>query len=165
VSGEQVVYQYDTLNRLIQAQAASNSWGQQYVYDGFGNLYQKNVTAGSAPSMSLVVDPTTNRLTNTGGTAFTYDANGNESGGPNVAGVQGYDFLNPLASSYVTYCAYDASNRRIFKGTVQSQSISEVYYLYGLDGENLELGAPTAPQRPWRQRTPPSISFRSWEIG
>ncbi|MGD0620015.1 MAG: hypothetical protein ABSB67_20420 [Bryobacteraceae bacterium] len=82
VSGEQVVYQYDTLKRLIQAQAASNSWGQQYVYDGFGNLYQKNVTAGSAPSMGFVVDPTTDRLTNPGGTAFTYDANGNETGGP-----------------------------------------------------------------------------------
>ena len=42
VSGEQVVYTYDSLNRPIQAQAASGAWGQAFVYDGFGNLYQKN---------------------------------------------------------------------------------------------------------------------------
>ena len=75
VSGEQVVYQYDTLNRLIQAQTASNpnvpQWGQGFVYDGFGNLYQKNVTKGSAPSMQYTVNAATNQLGGLG-----YDAPG-----------------------------------------------------------------------------------------
>src|SRR5271163_2605665 len=35
LSGEQVVYTYDALNRLASAAATSNSWGQGYSYDGF----------------------------------------------------------------------------------------------------------------------------------
>ena len=48
-------YQYDVLNRLTSAVAEDGTWGQGYVYDGFGNLTQQNVTAGSAPSMLLTV--------------------------------------------------------------------------------------------------------------
>ena len=51
-SGEQVVYEYDALNRLASATAMSGSWGQSYSYDGFGNLTAQNVTAGSAPAYS-----------------------------------------------------------------------------------------------------------------
>ena len=37
ISGEQVIYQYDSLNRLTLAQTVSNSaWGQAFVDDGFG---------------------------------------------------------------------------------------------------------------------------------
>ena len=153
MSGEQVVYQYDALNRLIEAHTQDNQnvtqWGQGYVYDGFGNLYQKNVTKGSAPSMSFTVDASTNRLTSTGSPAFTYDANGNELGGPNVSGYLSYDFLNRLTQSASTYYGYDASNRRIYKMTVLSRfSIQEAYYLYGLDGENLGTYTPTYTASP-----------------
>ena len=51
ISGEQVVYVYDVLNRLASAGATSGTaWGQAYTYDGFGNLTGEIVTAGSAPS-------------------------------------------------------------------------------------------------------------------
>ncbi len=49
--GETVNYTYDLLNRLAAAKATDNAWGDAYVYDGYGNLLQKNVTAGSAPSL------------------------------------------------------------------------------------------------------------------
>src|ERR1700723_468420 len=62
VSGEQAVYAYDALNRLASATAASGSWGQSYAYDGFGNLTDQNVTAGSAPAYHVVPDPNTNHL-------------------------------------------------------------------------------------------------------
>ena len=50
LSGEQVVYTYDSLNRLATAQTAgAGGWGQSFSYDGFGNLTDQNVIKGSAP--------------------------------------------------------------------------------------------------------------------
>lgn len=50
VTGEEITYQYDSLNRLVSAVTTDNpnvtQWGQQFVYDGFGNLQQKNVIKG-----------------------------------------------------------------------------------------------------------------------
>ena len=107
VSGETVQYTYDSLNRLSRAETTGPTWGQQFVYDGFGNLYQKNVTKGSAPTMSYTVDATTNRLQ-----GLSYDANGNILNPPGV-GTLTYDFLNRVATApgSVSY-SYDASNRR-----------------------------------------------------
>src|SRR6185437_11591111 len=59
ISGEVVTYQYDWLNRL--ASAGSSSWGQSFAYDGFGNLTDKNVTAGSAPTYHTSFNAATNR--------------------------------------------------------------------------------------------------------
>src|SRR5258708_14870667 len=72
LSGEQVTYAYDSLNRLISAQAGS-SWGQGFAYDPFGNLTDKTVLAGSVPTLHIVPDPLTNHV---GGE----DANGNPAG-------------------------------------------------------------------------------------
>jgi YD repeat-containing protein len=36
VTGEQVNYTYDTLNRLTGASATNGSWGNSYTYDGSG---------------------------------------------------------------------------------------------------------------------------------
>ena len=48
-------YQYDALNRLMQAVTSDNpnvtQWGQSFTYDGFGNLTQKNVIKNQAPSL------------------------------------------------------------------------------------------------------------------
>ena len=135
ITGEVVQYTYDSLNRLIQAQATSNSWGQAFVYDGFGNLYQKNVTAGSAPSMQYTVNAATNQLT---GNGLGYDANGNMTNPPS-GGTLTYDFLNRVVAMTggVAY-SYDASNRRVWK----QNSSGQEYYLYGLDGENLGTYTP-----------------------
>ena len=137
LSGEQVVYTYDSLNRLIQAQTAANpsvtQWGQAFVYDGFGNLYQKNVTAGSAPSMSYSVNEATNQLNGLG-----YDSNGNVTNPP-TGGTLTYDFLNRVVAvtGGVQY-SYDASNRRVWKLNANG----EAYYLYDINGENLGTFTP-----------------------
>ncbi|MGA7409469.1 MAG: hypothetical protein WBW33_03225, partial [Bryobacteraceae bacterium] len=64
-SGETITYQYDSLNRLIQASGsgdANGAWSQQFTFDGFGNLTQK-IGTNAPNNLTINVDPTTNRLT------------------------------------------------------------------------------------------------------
>jgi YD repeat-containing protein len=65
VSGEQITYTYDALNRLASAVTSDNpnvtQWGQSYNYDGFGNLTDQNVIKGSAPTMHVVYSAANNR--------------------------------------------------------------------------------------------------------
>src|SRR5260370_22624858 len=68
LSGETVTYQYDSLNRLIQA--SGSGWSQSQSYDGFGNLTNRS---GTMP-MSTPVDPATNRLSMA---RVNYDSNSN----------------------------------------------------------------------------------------
>ena len=75
VSGENITYAYDSLNRLIAAQGTG--WGEQYGFDPFGNLLSKTVTAGSGPSLSVTVNPANNQIQGVSG--LSYDANGNQS--------------------------------------------------------------------------------------
>ena len=85
---EQVSYSYDALDRLASASAstytgsastnctpvAGTAFGGIVTFmTDFGNLTDKNVTAGSAPSLHVAVDGTTNRLNGNP----NYDANGN----------------------------------------------------------------------------------------
>jgi len=57
-------------------------------YDGFGNLTDKNVTGGTAPSLHVTVDSATNHLT-----GYTYDLNGNLTNIPSQVGLA-YDAEN-----------------------------------------------------------------------
>ena len=102
VSGEQVVYAYDALNRLASATATSGSWGQSYSYDGFGNLTAQNVTAGSAPAYSAIPDPTTNHV-------GSVDANGNTLG-----------LVDPDQETQITSAEYDVENRFVGTGATFS---------------------------------------------
>src|SRR5581483_11923431 len=151
ISGEQVTYGYDTLKRLTSATAAT--WNQSFGYDGFGNLMNKTTTAGGVPTISMTVDAASNRITSAGGASFGYDLNGNVVSGPNIPnGGLGmiYDCRNrvaqaPTGGSGVAYTAYayDAANRRVWKGTINTsnQLSAETYYLYDTDGT--QLGAYT----------------------
>ena len=119
ISGEQVSYQYDALNRLIAAQ--SGTWGQGFAYDGFGNLTDKNVISGSAPVYHTTFSAATNRDASVG-----YDTNGNQAtaviGGFNYS--LGYDIENrllSLAPSGYTAGAgalygYGPGNQRVYFG-------------------------------------------------
>src|SRR6185437_15086779 len=131
-SGWSVNYQYDALNRLSSAVAQDNSWGQSFTYDGFGNLTQQTVTAGSAPSMSLNIDPATNHVA--GG---NYDANGNQYNTPGGSSLN-YDAENRVtyasASGGTDYYFYNGSNQRIWKKTPAG---GEEFTFYGLQGERL----------------------------
>jgi YD repeat-containing protein len=121
ISGEQVVYTYDALNRLASAQAASGAWGQSYNYDGFGNLTDQNVTAGSAPEYHVVPNPATNQVGAT-------DANGNSTGSGTYPSY-GYDVENRLINATTGYqtaawYSYAPSNQRVWRGVVTSSTIT-----------------------------------------
>ena len=60
VTGEEVTYSYDSLNRLSHAETTDSAWGTTYVYDGWGNLLQKTQTKGAPPSLSMIYDPSLN---------------------------------------------------------------------------------------------------------
>jgi hypothetical protein len=118
VSGETITYTYDSLNRLLTANGSG--WGEQYGFDGFGNLLSKTVTAGSGPALSQNVNPANNQIS-----GYPYDANGNNSAIYNTGVTYDlyYDAENRLGSvlqsandTELAYYFYDAQNRRIFVG-------------------------------------------------
>ena len=95
LTGEDVTYAYDELERLISAATTNNStWGLSFGYDGFGNRLAQSVTQGSGPVSSLLVDGNTNRISSSG---YSYDSNGNMTLMPKGGGSMTLD--------------YDASNR------------------------------------------------------
>ncbi|HXB74470.1 MAG TPA: hypothetical protein VNY05_39915 [Candidatus Acidoferrales bacterium] len=120
LSGEQVTYTYDQLNRLTQA-LTNDAWGLSFGYDGFGNLTQQTRVQGTtAPTLSVTVDPATNRITTAG---YGYDANGNVTQTPDGM-TYGYDVANRMVSNGATY---NPKNQRVFDGTY--------LYYYGVGGE------------------------------
>ena len=153
ISGEQVVYTYDALNRLATATAASGAWGQSYNYDGFGNLTDQNVTAGSAPAYHVVPDPSTNHVGST-------DANGNSLF---TTGV-GYDVSNRLVNggyfNNVIY-SYAPGNKRVWRGNLASggngYSVDEVTF-WSVTGQKL-ASYNIVVQPGSGSSTPPSIAF------
>src|ERR1039458_6735123 len=102
ITGEQVSYTYDQLNRLVQS-ASSVTGTMPFAYDGFGNLTQQGQT-------SLSIDPTTNRINSTG---YQYNANGNVTQTPDLT-TYTYDGANRLVSNGAVY---NPRNQRVFDGT------------------------------------------------
>ena len=151
-NGEQVSYTYDTLNRLIAAQAGS-TWGQGFNYDPFGNLTTKYVlpgTTGSVPTLSVVPDAATNHL---GGV----DANGNATG----YGIN-YDLENRLITASGAQYTYDGQNKRIFSCT--NSCASETYYFYAPSGKLIAQFTPmyTAPYKNQNlQIVPATLAFQN----
>ena len=128
ISGEQVVYTYDALNRLASAQATSNSWGQSYTYDGFGNLTAQNVIAGSAPAYSATYNPATNQPAGTN----TTDANGNVGG--SVYSGYVYDVENRVVAGGLNtdspyQYAYAPGNKRVWRGVYTLNSNTQTISL------------------------------------
>lgn len=132
VSGEDIVYSYDSLKRLSTAvaQATGPQYGEAYTYDGFGNLAQVAGAGGKQPgnSWSQQIDAATNRIVG-GGTA--YDANGNMTSIPGMTGLQ-YDWENRLTATPDANFFYDQNNKRIWKKDVATGA--EQVMFYGMDG-------------------------------
>ena len=105
-TGEVVSFTYDTLDRLTAASSNQN-WGTAYVYDGFGNLLQKNVTAGSAPTLAQTVSTATNQIV-----GASYDADGSQT---TLYGVPAaYDIQNRMIQyNGEDHYAYNAANQRV----------------------------------------------------
>ncbi|MBL8232217.1 MAG: hypothetical protein JNL98_27225 [Bryobacterales bacterium] len=128
LSGEEVTYGYDELKRLVSAVTTGPEWGHLFGYDGFGNLLSKTVTKGSAPTWSVAVNGSTNRIV-----GYGYDANGNTTslGGQPLT----YDVENRLVSvvwSGTEYYGYGPDNKRVWR--TKASGATE-FYFYGLSGE------------------------------
>jgi RHS repeat-associated protein len=156
LSGEQITYQYDALQRLYSA--TGSAWSQTFTYDGFGNLTDK-VGAGGAPTNHSPVNAATNQLT-----GYSYDANGNLL-------TTGYGWDPENRMSYAvwggTQYAYDSANKRIWTGSYTCPSgfcgpgygwqfQSETVFFYGVDGKRL---AAYTPQVKYSSGTPQSIYY------
>jgi len=147
LTGEQVTYAYDSLNRLVSAQAGS-TWGQGFAYDPFGNLTDKTALAGSVPTIHIVPDATTNHLRGE-------DANGNP---PNSM-----DAENRLVTSGTQRYAYDAQNKRVWSCTASGTYFwmpctSDTYYFYGPNGKLMSQFTPvyTLAYRDQQNVNPPA---------
>jgi RHS repeat-associated protein len=122
ITGEDVSYSYDVLNRLSSATATgiTPGWSQSYPYDGFGN-------------MGGGYDWATNRLIGGG-----YDANGNPSSGT-------YDVENRSLTAAAGGVAggnasYDQSGKRVWwedDAPVHTWDTSCEVYFYGITGQKL----------------------------
>ena len=136
-SGRSIAYTYDALGRASTAVTTGSTnypkWGLSWTYDRYGNRTNQTVTAGTAVSNSVVVNPATNQITTPG---YSYDANGNLTND----GVNSltYDAENRLVSSVDgsgsgTY-SYRASGLRAVKVSGGTTTV----YLYDGDKEIAE---------------------------
>jgi RHS repeat-associated protein len=139
VSGETVNYTYDSVNRLITAATTGTQWGLSFTYDGFGNRTAQTVTKGSAPSSSVAISASTNRITTTG---YGYDSNGNMTTMPYGSGSMtlSYDVDNRMKQAVNTNgtekYAYNAENRRVYEKRPDG---TELVYFYGVNGDRLRV--------------------------
>ena len=107
----------------------STATGQNYTYDGFGNMTMTTKPGyGAAPQFTAAADTTNNHVN-----GFGYDANGNvtQMGSQTFT----YDVENRLGGNY----SYDASNRRVWDGSN--------YTMWTLDGRR--IGRYTASPSLW----------------
>ena len=92
VSAETVVYAHDALNRLASAATtAGTSWGLSFNYDGFGDLTDQNVTAGSVAPLHVVYIGSNNCQS-----TDCADANGNINSTTNCLNGYNYDVSNRI---------------------------------------------------------------------
>jgi RHS repeat-associated protein len=130
VTGENVTYTYDSLNRLTAAATADSLWGNAYTYDGWGNLLSKTVTKGTAPTYSTTINPANN-------------------GGPGqeVPSINmDVDVERRILASngYAPYWSYDPGGKRIFKESPKIPGSPDPnahatceFYFYGITGQKL----------------------------
>jgi RHS repeat-associated protein len=127
-------FTYDSLNRLTHAENSGTDctqtlpdghteyWGNNYVYDAWGNLYQKNVTKCSAENLQVSVTAQ-NRLT-----GYSYDAAGNMTGdGIHTATYDAENRLTQVSSGIASYL-YDSEGNRVSKN---AGGISTEYVYFG----------------------------------
>ena len=139
LSGEEVEYTYDSLQRLIKAETlGAGGWGSTYGYDGFGNLWSAAATKGYAPPINISINAANNRVV-----GQTYDANGNQAWGSSD-----YDVANRLwkapEGTTPQYYGYDGGNKRVYKnrflgydGQTGNPIYDENLTFYGVSGERL----------------------------
>jgi RHS repeat-associated protein len=131
ISGEEVSYAYDSLNRLMQAETSGPEYGLSFSYDGFGNMTSQHAFKGLAFDTQLGYDGLTNRITSAG---YGYDANGNLTAMPAMPGItMTYDAQNRMTQGGII--VYDAAGRRVWRR--ESDAWKGLVDFYGPDGKLL----------------------------
>ncbi|MCI0720192.1 MAG: hypothetical protein L0338_14665 [Acidobacteria bacterium] len=146
-SGRTVNYTYDALGRLAtaltQGSASYPQWGLSWTYDRYSNRTAQTVTAGTAPSNSLTVNPINNRIT---GTGFGYDASGNMTqDGLNTYTYEAENRIKTVNGTGATY-TYNATGLRI-KTVVGSTTTRYIYSGSKVIAEYVNASPPAAPAR------------------
>jgi len=122
-------FTYDSLNRLLSA-GDKTHWSNTYVYDAWGNLYQKNPGSPAGENLQKVAD-INNRLS-----GISYDAAGNVTN-DGTGNAFLYDAENRIISATnngtITTYTYDAFGRRIKKAS----GTTATYYWFGPGGDTL----------------------------
>jgi YD repeat-containing protein len=141
VTGEDVTYQYDSLNRLMHAETADSLWGTTYTYDGWGNLTGKATTKGTAPTFSQAYDPSLNMPVGSNPpsyvpTGYSYDIEDRPQNG-NAEYTR--DWNNQLYSGAL---GYDPSGKKVFwgrgdNGSGHSDPGSCEIYFYSITGQRM----------------------------
>jgi RHS repeat-associated protein len=143
VTGEEVTYQYDALNRLTAASTTDNAWGNAYTYDGWGNLKSKSVTKGTAPSLSVSYDPALNMETGSNPPSYVpwdYTLKWDSEDRPREGKAQVWAPWPPYSTGTVTY---DHTGKKVFwAGGSYNPSPWEEFaacevYFYGITGKKL----------------------------
>jgi RHS repeat-associated protein len=70
-------YSHDDLTRIASVNCGASKWQQNFSYDSFGNLTKTVPTGGTGYSFQPTYSSSTNHMTLIGGSAPSYDANGN----------------------------------------------------------------------------------------
>jgi RHS repeat-associated protein len=151
-TGRGVSYAYDSLRRISSAVTNGSTnypkWGLSWSYDQYGNRTAQSVTAGSAPSSSLIFDVTKNRPN-----GYTFDNSGNltvEAVG-STNNNYSYDAENRMkgvsGGANATY-SYDGSDLRIKK--VVTGGTTTVYVFVG-DQDIAEYDNGAAVNSPTRE--------------
>jgi RHS repeat-associated protein len=152
-------YDYDALNRLKwmgeYQNAATNTAGQDYSYDRFGNRTMTGWGTGTS-NQQFSVDTNTNRLGVPSGQygVMQYDAAGNLTNDTySGAGTRTYDAENQMVSAtnygnQQSVYTYDADGRRVRRNSYGQ----ETWQAYGMDGElEAEYAAGASPSSPQKE--------------
>jgi RHS repeat-associated protein len=115
----------------------SASGGQQFGYDGFGNLLSQTPIFGSAPMMSLSVNPNTNQVTSGGA---VYDGAGNMTQNGSATNLT-YDEMNRMithqsAQNIQEYTYSPGENKRMMVYSNGSPALLNLF-VYGPNGRVL----------------------------
>jgi RHS repeat-associated protein len=134
VTGEDVTYQYDSLNRLMHAETADSLWGTTYSYDGWGNLTSK----GTAPTFSQTYDPALNMAVGSNPPSYVptdYSNNYDIEDRPKRGLAELTRMLNGGLSG--GSLGYDSSGKKVFwLGSDNNTTLCEIYF-YSITGQRL----------------------------
>jgi RHS repeat-associated protein len=132
-------FTYDALNRLTSAQNAgtdctakilqnkSEYWGNNYVYDSWGNMLQKSITKCGAENLQVTADAH-NWIHASGAPDYQYDAAGNMTYDATASLSYSFDQENRLTGAGGYTYTYDGDGNRVRKSNGTTASSGTLYW-------------------------------------